>query len=108
MAEHKSTGQVRGYVEETFRQAMVEVESLCERHTSRMSQWRWILTPMNAVPVKIEVRSSEQVWSAYFLTYVNMSVLPQIDYAFMLFQSKSLRNGCLELDKIYSKVYIEA
>lgn len=62
----------------------------------------------NAVCLKNQsTELSEQVRSMYFLVYVNMSVL-QTDYAFMLFQSKSLRNYCLELDKIYSKVYIEA
>lgn len=89
---------------------MVGLESLCEGRTSRMSQWRWVLTPMkSAAPLKAEVRSSLNKCDLHTFGHnVNMSVLSLIDYAFMLFQSKSLRNCCLELDKIYSKVYIEA
>lgn len=41
-------------------------------------------------------------------SHVNMSVLLQTDYTFMLFQSKSLRDSCLELDKNYSHFDIEA
>lgn len=41
-------------------------------------------------------------------SHVNMSVLFQSDYTFMLFQSESLRNCCLEPNKNYSKVYVEA